>query len=226
MTVKFYTSRDSAVAVLRKAGIKREDYNKHIVIKTMGEGAQTYYGADINLEHAKAAANLMSDEQVAEVVKATIAVEKILHQDELSTEEEAEAKAFIAASKAKTAESMEKLKNNPFNGLVKGETKAALKKVSKKSIKSSAPKAGKATAKKVADTAIKKATTKAKGETTRNGISDWIRDLIRKGKSNKQIIEASEKAGFDLTGKKAYFPAWYRFDMRRKGEDFPNPSAK
>lgn len=222
MTVKFYTSRDSAVAVLRKAGIKREDYNKHIIVKTEGEGAQTYYGADVNLEMAKAAAvAAMTDEQVTEVVKATIAVEKILHGDQTEAEEE-DYKAHVAATKAKNAESMKKL-SNPFNGLVKGETKETLKKVAKKV---PAKKTGKAAAKKVADAAIKKASTKAKGESTRNGISDWIRDLIRKGKSNKQIIEMSEKAGFDLTGKKAYFPAWYRFDMRRKGEDFPNPSAK
>lgn len=123
--------------------------------------------------------------------------------------EDTSVKEMVEAAKKRNAANTERLANSPFNGLVKGEQKEIIKKVNGKAAKA------KPAAKKAAKPA-KKATPKAKGSSVRNGISDWIRGLIEAGKTNKEIVEAAPKAGFDLTGKKAYFPAWYRFDMKRK----------
>lgn len=200
MTVKFYSTRDSAVAVLRKAGIDRADYTKHIIVRV--DGDTTVYGADISLEAQTAN------------VKAT------------------EAAALEVVAKHLKQEA-EVLVPNPFNGLDRKETKATAKKVlSKGKGKGTKVVDGKkpVKAKPAAKVAVKKApkvkAEKAKGSATRNGVSDWIRALIRKGKTNAQILELAEKVGadgkptHDLAGKKRYFPAWYRFDMKKKGEDF------
>lgn len=196
MSVKFYALRDSAVAVLRKAGIKREDYTKHIIVKQPdNEEGIVLYGADIHLESQKAAEVPPTHSDNLKAAATTI-----------------EAAANFLKGEARDLEKEEAAaKGNPFNGLVKGDTKETLKKVSKPAATKKAPKADKKATKKPA---VKKE--RAKGSAARNGISDWIRGLIEAGKTNKEIIDAAPKAGFDLTGKKAYFPAWYRWDMKQK----------
>lgn len=211
MSVKFYALRDSAVAVLRKAGIKREDYSKHLVVKVLKsreeDGADiTLYGADVHLEHKMSELDAAVESKVAEVPPT--------HSDNLKAAATTiEAAANFLKGEARDLEKEEAAaKGNPFNGLVKGDTKETLKKVSKPAATKKAPKADKKTAAK--KTVAKKE--RAKGSAARNGISDWIRGLIEAGKTNKEIIDAAPKAGFDLTGKKAYFPAWYRWDMKQK----------
>jgi hypothetical protein len=47
--------------------------------------------------------------------------------------------------------------------------------------------------------------------------TEAIRRMIRAGSSNAEIWEVVKKQ-FNLDDKKKYYPAWYRFDLRRKGE--------
>lgn len=50
-------------------------------------------------------------------------------------------------------------------------------------------------------------------------ISSYIRDLILDGKSNAQILSKLEtKYGAEWLEDKRHYPAWYRAELRRKGQ--------
>lgn len=211
-SVKFYSTRDSAVAVLRKAGIAKADYAKHLVL-TGGK-----FGADVNLELSTSLPETAEPETTAAVTTADTTVDATETVDEEET-----ADALVERAKTRNKENTDRLKNNPFQGLVKEEQppKKAATKAEVKKTKADAKATAKAQAKDAIAKAAAKKTPKVKKVTeekasTKNGISEFIRGHIKAGKTNKEILELAEKAGHDLTGKKRYFPAWYRWDLARK----------
>jgi len=54
-------------------------------------------------------------------------------------------------------------------------------------------------------------------------VSSVARDLIRAGKSNEEVFAALQ-AEFKLGADKKSYPAWYRSDLKRKGEVIPAPA--
>lgn len=130
--IKFYKTRDSAVAVLRKAGVPKDKYAEYLAVGPEGFGPRVaQYEADRN--------KAMDKEIIAKV---------------------------LAADKP----------------------------------------------------AGKKAAAKTEKNERLNGISEWIRGLIKAGKTNAEIKALAPAAGFDLTGKRQYFPGWYRWQMKKAGQ--------
>ncbi len=55
-------------------------------------------------------------------------------------------------------------------------------------------------------------------------VSSVARDLIRAGKTNDEVFAALQ-AEFKLGADKKSYPAWYRSDLKRKGEVIAAPKA-
>ena len=64
--------------------------------------------------------------------------------------------------------------------------------------------------------AAKQAKTKV-AKTERRTVSSVARALIRAGKTNEQVFKALQQE-FKLADEKRSYPAWYRSDLRRRGE--------
>lgn len=46
-------------------------------------------------------------------------------------------------------------------------------------------------------------------------VASFMRDLIRKGKTNEQIFSAAKRK-FGIGEEKKHYPAWYRAQLKRK----------
>lgn len=205
--LKFYATRDSAVAVLRKAGIEKAAYNNFLVVKDGKYAPDLNAGYGDKQEEDERAANGLKKMAAEAKAPATSATQELI----ANAEAKAEVADIIAKAKARNAANVKALAT-PFTGLgAKPETSTLVAAAKKAPAKKAAAK-GKG----------KKAPAKEASGEKNVGISEWIRSQITAGKSNAEILEMSEKAGFDLTGKKRYFPAWYRFDMKKKAEAAKN----
>lgn len=78
----------------------------------------------------------------------------------------------------------------------------------------------KAANKRLPRTSKQRAKTTSKKKEARVTISSFARDLILNGKTNDQIFAALQKEfGTDrIDYSKRHYPAWYRCELRRKGE--------
>lgn len=210
-TAKKCNSRDAATATLRKIGIAKADYDDYICKKdgifyvdTIGAEADVNdekpvsAGGAREVDHAAtnaAIANAMARKPVAKkmVIRAEDeAVLKAAADEALETAK----KTIVAERHADTMDETELL-----------EKKAKLKKMITPQAKPE----------KVAK-AKRDPATVAPQRGEKETVAEATRRMLLEGKSNIEVWEELLKLFPNIDEKKKQFPAWYRFDMKRKGQ--------
>lgn len=186
--IKNFTKRDSATAFLRKLGISKIEYDRHI---TKIDG-----GFEVDYQPASAT---VSDEP-KETEFSQLVQSQLVKKDDPAPE----------VKKAKV------LKMGKGQATSKVALRQIKKAEPKKPNLGKGKKADKVDPKKLAvlKEELKKIVTPKTEKVT---VSSRSRDLIRKGMTNPQVFAALQKE-FGLSDDKKWYPCWYRNQMRRKGE--------
>lgn len=191
MTVKTYARRDSATSVLRKLNIKPRDYDLFIkqVPHTLAGGQPSY---SLDLEAAKAHHGALQDQSKIKRIETIQGLATAEKSPVIGSLVETLAQVSDLADRtAEEAAAAAKLKKS-VNKL----TRSVIEKA--KSTSTKAPKASKPTEPK-------------------ESISSVMRQLIIDGKTNQEVWDAC-KTRFALDDKKRGYPAWYRTELKNKGQ--------
>lgn len=209
-TAKQCSSRDAATAILRKLGVDKDDYDDYIVKKdgifyTDVLGAEKAMkddkpvtAADVReVDHS--AANAVVAEAMLKGTKKVVAKPEAVDHSASNT---GIAKVLAAekapAKKVATVKPLPKATQEKMAAAAKV-VMASIKKESKKVVKEGTPPV---------------AAQKGQKET----VAEATRRMLLEGKSNIEIWEELLKQFPTIDEKKKQFPAWYRFDMKKKGQ--------
>lgn len=209
-TAKQCSSRDAATAILRKLGIDKEDYDDYIVKK---DGI--FYTDVLGAE------KVMNDDKPVSAAD----VREVDH----SAANAVVAEAMLKGTKKAAAkpETVDHSASNVGIAKVLAAEKVPAKKVAAKPAAKAAKKTEPAKAAKAEPKAVsaKKAPTKPEGvppvaaqKGQKETVAEATRRMLLEGKSNIEIWEELLKQFPTIDEKKKQFPAWYRFDMKKKGQ--------
>lgn len=212
-TAKQCSSRDAATAILRKIGIDKEDYDDYIVKK---DGI--FYTDVLGAE------KVMNDDKPVSAAD----VREVDH----SAANAVVAEAMLKGAKKVVAkpEAADHSASNTGIAKVLAAEKVPAKKVAAKPLPKATKKAEPAKAAKAELKAMitsDKVVVKAKPEGVppvaaqkgqKETVAEATRRMLLEGKSNIEIWEELLKQFPTIDEKKKQFPAWYRFDMKKKGQ--------
>jgi len=215
-TAKQCSTRDAATATLRKIGIAKQDYDDFICKK---DGI--FYTDVIGAEKA------MKDDKP--VTQAEIREADHSAANAVVAEAMLKAQTKITADKVVEQRKPETVDHSASNkGIAKAlaaDKKAPAKKVATVKPLPKATQAKMAAAAKVVMTAIKKESKKTEGplpvakqKGEKETVAEATRRMLLAGKSNIECWEALLVQFPSIDEKKKQFPAWYRYDMKKKGQ--------
>lgn len=202
-TAKQCTSRDAATATLRKIGVAKQDYDDYICKKD-GFFYVDVIGAEKSMKDEKPVSNSDTrevDHSAANVIVAEAMLKGKKHEAvDHSASNAGIAKALAADKKVPAGKAI------ATKHIVKAVKKAEAKKATVKT----------PLAKKAAKTDGPPPVAKQKGE--KETMAEATRRMLLAGKSNIECWEELLKQFPTIDEKKKQFPAWYRYDMKKKGQ--------
>lgn len=213
-TAKQCTSRDAATATLRKLGVAKQDYDDYIC-KKGGIFYTDVIGAEKAIKDEKPVSSSEIRETDRNAVNAVVAeaIDKAKTQavdqvfEKITAQRKHEAVDHSASNKG-IAKVLAADKKPAFTG-----EQAKAKRAIKATKKADAKKARITKATK-ADGPLPVAAQKGQKET----VAEATRRMLLAGKSNIECWEELLKLFPTIDEKKKQFPAWYRYDMKKKGQ--------
>lgn len=211
-TAKQCSSRDAATAILRKLGVDKDDYDDYIVKKD-GIFYTDVLGAEkvMNDDKPVTAADVREVDYSAANAVVAEAMLKGSKKVAAKTEAVDHSASNTGIAKVLAAEKVP-AKKVAAKPLPKAAKKAEPAKVTKAELKAMVTPAKKVAAK--PEGAPPVAAQKGQKET----VAEATRRMLLEGKSNIEIWEELLKQFPTIDEKKKQFPAWYRFDMKKKGQ--------
>jgi len=210
-TAKQCSTRDAATATLRKIGIAKQDYDDFICKKD-GIFYTDVIGAEKAMKDDKPMTQAESREADHSAANAVVAEAMLKAQTKITTDK------VVEQRKSETVD--HSASNKGIAKVLAADKKAPTKKAVKPTAKVTK---AKLKAMVTSDKVVVKTKTegplpvaKQKGE--KETVAEATRRMLLAGKSNIEIWEELLKLFPSIDEKKKQFPAWYRYDMKKKGQ--------
>jgi len=210
-TAKQCSTRDAAIATLRKIGIAKQDYDDFICKKD-GIFYTDVIGAEKAMKDDKPVAQAEIREADHSAANAVVAEAMLKAQTKITTDKVGEQR------KSETVD--HSASNKGIAKVLAADKKAPVKKVVKPTEKATKEKLK---AMVTSDKVVVKAKTEGpapvaaqKGQ--KETVAEATRRMLLAGKSNIECWEALLVQFPSIDEKKKQFPAWYRYDMKKKGQ--------